>query len=294
MNAGVRRPSRSALISLVLLVASVGALLSGILAMTGAGAESTFSAIAIALGGLGSIIFLFTLINFVWGMRVFDAIRRGENVITRWTVPADAFDRFRENEVGHVANGHPNDYKLPRRTPPEGIEVIFAADGVIVGDTFFGLATTGLSHFRQVGIVPGNPLCIGFQTALVTGRQRSSGTPAFSTVLGVLRIPVANSAHPEAKAVIDHYIAALAGQVIVKPDFWPRRIRWGLWAAVVSSIVSATGFGLEAVDADVGRLSVILAVSGAVAAIGGLLLAFLAWSFASRQRRGRRNDGTPA
>lgn len=294
MNAGVRRPGRSALISLILLVASVAALVSGILVMTLTGAESAFSAIAIALGGLGSIIFLLTLINFVWGMRVFDAMRRGENVIARWTVPADAIDRFRANELAQVAEGHANDYKLPGRTPPEGIEVIFSADGVIVGDTFYGLSTTGLSHFRQVGIVPGDPLCIGFQTALMTGRRLSSGAPSFSTILGLLRIPVANSAHAEAKTVIDHYTAALAGQVIVKPDFWRKRIRWGLWGALISSIVSATGFGLEALGADLGHLPLILAVSGAVTAIGGLLLAFLAWAFASRQRRGRHSDGTPA
>jgi hypothetical protein len=294
MNAGVRRPDRSARICLALLVVSVIALVSGILAMNSAGAETAFSGIAIALGLLGSSIFFFLLLNFVWGMRVFDAIKRGENVVARWTVPADEFDRFRENEAGHAAIGHPNDYKPPRSTPPGGVEVIFAKDGMIIGDTFFGLATTGLSHFRQVGIVPGDPLCLGFQTALMTGRQQSSGTPAFSTVLSLLRIPVANSAHPEAKAVLDHYIAALAGQVVVKPDFWPRRIRWGLWAALVCAIVSATGFGLEALDADFGVLPVILAVSGAVAAIGGLILAFLAWSFAERQRRGRRSDGTPA
>ena len=293
MNAGIRNPPRQVRICLALLAASAIAFVSGLLGVSSAGAE-TVSGIAIALGLLGSIVFFLMLLNFVWGVRVFNAIRRGENMVARWTVPADEFDRFRANEAGHAAIGHPNDYKPPRRTPPGGIEVIFAKDGMIIGDTYFGLATTGLSHIRQAGIVPGDPLCLGFQTAMTTGRAASSGTPSFSTVLGLLRIPVANAAHPEAKAVLDHYIAALAGQVIVRPDFWPRRIRWGLWAAVISAIAAGAGFGLEALDADLGILPLILAVSGTVTAIGGLLLAFLAWIFGERQRRGRRSDGTPA
>lgn len=292
MNAGVRNPGRNVRICLALLAASVITLVSGLLAMTSPGAE-TAAVFAIILGVLGCIFFFLVLLNFVWGMRVFNAIKRGENEIARWIVPADEFDRFRQNEKGHAASGHLNDYKPPRSTPPEGIEVIFATDGMIIGDTFFGLATTGLSHFRQAGIVPGDPLCLGFQTALISGRAASTGTPTLTTTLGLLRIPVANSAHPEAKAVLDHYVAALAGQVVVKPDFWPKRSRWGLRAAAIAAIVSATGFGLEAAEADVGDLPVILAVSGAVVAIGGLALAFIAWVWGDRQRRGRRNDGTP-
>jgi len=284
MNAGIRDPRRQVRICLALLAVSVVALVSGIVAMSTAGGETAVSGIAIALGLLGSVIFFFMLLNFVWGVRVFDAIKRGENMIGRWTVPADEFDRFRANEAGHAADGHPNDYKPPRDTPPGGVEVVFAKDGMIIGDTYFGLATTGLAHIRQAGIVPGDPLCLGFQTALVTGRAASSGTPTLNTVLGLLRIPVANAAHPEAKAVLDHYIAALAGQVVVKPDFWPRRIRWGLWAAVISAVIAGTGFGLEALDADLGILPLILAVAGTIAAIGGLVLAFIAWIFAERQR----------
>jgi hypothetical protein len=294
MNAGVRNPRRSALICLVLLTASAIALVSGIVAMMRSGAETGFSAGAIGLGILGCVIFTFMLINFAWGMRVFSAMHRGENVIARWTVPADVFDRFRANEAKHAADGYPNDYKPPRHTPPAGIGVIFAADGVIVGDIFFGLATTGLAHIRQAGIVPGDPLCLGFQTALTTGRVTSSGAASFRTAQGLLRIPVPDAAHADAKTVLDHYIAALSGQILVKPDFWPKRMRWGLWTALVAAIVSACGFGLEAVEAEVGELPVVLAVAGAVIALGGLVLAFLAWTFAGRQRRGRRSDGSPA
>ncbi len=294
MNAGVRNPRRSALISLVLLTASAIALVSGIVAVMRSGVEAGFSAGAIGLGILGCVIFTFMLINFAWGMRVFSAMHRGENVIARWTVPADVFDRFRANEAKHAADGYPNDYKPPRRTPPEGLDVIFSTDGVIVGDTFFGLATTGLAHIRQAGIVPGDPLCLGFQTAITTGRVQSSGAASFRSVQGLLRIPVPDAAHPDARMVLDHYVAALSGRVVVKPDFWPRRMRWGLRTALIAAIVSGSGFGLEAIEAEVGELPLILAVAGAVIALGGLVLAFLAWTFAGRQWRGRRSDGSPA
>lgn len=289
MNAGVRNPRRSVLICAGLLAASVAVLVFGIARMILAGAETQLSTFSIVLGAVGSIAFFFLLLNFTWGMRVIAAIRRGENVIARWTVPAEAVDRFRRNEANHAAEGHPNDYKLPGRTPPQGLEVIFATDGVVIGDTFFGLATTGLANIRQAGIVPGEPLCLGFRTSITTGRIQSSGTPRIRNVLGLLRIPVADSAHAQAKTVLDHYIAALAGQVVVKPDFWHRRIRWGLWAAVVSAVVAAAGFSLAALGADLGELPLILAVSGTVAAIGGLLLALIAWGNAGRQRQGRGN-----
>jgi hypothetical protein len=286
MSTGVRRPDRNVKICLALLAASLTTLVAGILVMKSAGAESTASATAIAFGLLGTIVSSLMLANFIWATRVFAAIKQGRNVIARWTVPVDAFNRFRENEAEHAAAGHPNDYKLPRITPPQGVKVIFATDGVIIGDTFFGLATTGLAHIRQIGIVPGDPMCIGFQTALTTGRVWSSGGATFGTALGLLRIPVASGSRQEADAVLDHYTAALAGQVIVKPDFWQRRIRWELRAALVSAFVSAAGFALEALDAGFGVLPLILAVSGAITALGGLILAFLAWTFADRQRRG--------
>jgi hypothetical protein len=286
MNAGVRRPERNVRICLALLAASLIALVAGILAMRSAGAETTASATAIALGLLGTVIFSLMLANFVWATRLVAGIKRGENVIARWTVPADAFDRFRAQEAGHAAAGHPNDYKPPNHTPPEGVEVVFGKDSMIIGDTFYGLATTGLGHIRQVGIVPGDPLCIGFQTALTTGRIQSSGVARFDTALGLLRIPVAKESQQEAKAVLDHYTAALSGQVMVKPDFWKRRIRWGLRAALVSAFAAGTGFLLEAIEADLGILPLILAVSGVIIAIGGLILAGLAWTFADRQRRG--------
>lgn len=294
MNAGVRNPVRNVRICLALTFASLTALVAGILAMRSKGAETTASGIAIAFGLLGTVVFPLLLANFVWATRIFAAIQRGENVIARWTVPPDAFERFRANEAGHAAAGYPNDYTPPRRTPAEGVEVAFSKDGVLVGDTFYGLATTGLAHIRQAGIVPGEPLCLGFQTAMTTGQVQSSDAVSFGTALGILRIPVADASHTEAMAVLDHYTKALAGQVIVKPDFWRKRIRWGLRAAVFSAFVAAAGFALEALKAGLGVIPLILAIVGVITAIGGLVLAFLAWTFENRQRQGRNSDGTPA
>lgn len=125
MNAGVRRPDRNVRISLALLLASVTALVAGIIAMRSAGAESTASATAIALGLLGTIIFSFMLANFVWATRVFAAIKRGQNVIARWTVPADAFDRrdrARRSDVHRFPDGaHDRTRaKLGRSDIPDG------------------------------------------------------------------------------------------------------------------------------------------------------------------------------
>jgi len=292
MNAGIRNPRRQVKIALSLFGVCFAAFLYGVVVIGLLGNDSAIAGVALAVGILGSLIFLFMTFNFLWAVRIWSAMQRGENVIARWTVPADVFDQFRENEKGQIAEGHPNDYRLPRQMPPAGVDVIFSKNGVIIGDTYFGLATTGLLHIRQVGIVPGNPLCLGFQTAMISGRRGGFGA-AVQVTLGLLRMPVANTAHAEAKTVIDHYSAALSGALIVRPDFWNKRIKWGLWAAGISAVAAAAGFGLNALGVE-GEIPLVLAVAGTIFAIGGLVLVLIAWTNKVRERRGRNSDGTPA
>jgi hypothetical protein len=62
-----------------------------------------------------------------------------------------------------------------------------------------------------------------------------------------------------------------------------------LWAALVSAVVAAAGFALNAIGAELGELPLIMAVAGTVAGIGGLVLALIARSLAGHERRGRGN-----
>ena len=285
-NTGLSNPALNALICFAMFVGGAVSVWSGAAEMNALGYETTSSSLKIGLGlFVGIIGFLFQF-NFLWGVRVMRAMRRGEGEIARWTVSPEALDAFRKNEERRNALGDRNDYKLPASNRAGGLQVIFAADGVMVGGTYFGLANTGLSYFRSVQVLPENPLCIQFGTALVTASNLSA--PRLYTTTGVVRIPVSRTATAEAKKVLAHFSKVLARETVVKPDFWRRRIRWGLTAAVVCALTAAAGFALEAAEVQLGSVPLIMAVAGTIIAIGGLILASIAWMFHARQHRGKR------
>ena len=195
-----------------------------------------------------------------------------------------ALTAFRKNDEAHNARGRHNDYRVPARAPADGVQVIFSANGVLVGGTFFGLATTGLSHFRSVQLLPEHPPCIEFDTALVWGSNVT--VPRIHVSHGTLRIPLSATATREATKVLAHYSDVVARKVIVKPDFWRWRIRLGLGTAIVCALVAAAGFGVAAAGVDLGVVPLIMAVAGTVFGLGGLILAAIAWSFHVQQHRG--------
>ena len=285
-NTGLRYPAVNALICFAMFVGGAVSVWSGAAEMNALGYETSSSSLKIGLGlFVGIVGFLFQF-NFLWGVRVMRAMRRGEGEIARWTVSPDALDAFRKNEERRKALGDRNDYKLPARNPSGGLQVIFAADGVLVGDTYFGLASTGLSYFRSVQVLPENPLCIEFGTALVSGSNLS--VPRLYTATGVLRIPVSRTATAQAKKVLAHFAKVLARETVVKPDFWRRRVRWGLTAAVVCALAAGAGFALEAAEVQLGIVPLIMAVAGTIFGVGGLILASIAWMFHLRQDGGTR------
>ena len=283
-NRGVRRPGRSVLICLAMAVGGTLSVLWGATRMAALGAETPATAIAIGLGlfvGLMGFLFLF---NFLWAMRLVGALRRGEGVIRRWTVAPATFEMFREHEDRLRAAGDDNDYRVPRKTPPAGLEIIFSEDSVLIGDTFFGLASTGLARFRGVQLLSGSPPCLAFD--MVTTSATNLSHFRIHHLPGVLRIPVAHNAGDAAARILAHYQDVIDRRTIVKPDFWRRRVRWGLIGAVIAALISGAGFALEAGDAELGIVPLVMAVAGAVTAVGGLILATLAALIGRFQHQG--------
>lgn len=283
-NRGVRRPGRSVLICAAMLVGGALSVLSGAVEMNALGHETPSTALRIG-GGLVVAIFGGLLIfNFAWGMRVIAAMRRGDGVIARWTVPPRSVDAFRDTDRQLRRTEGDNDYRVPRKTPPGGLEVVFSADGVLIGDTFFGLASTGISRFTSVRLRQYNPPFIEFGTAM-TSILKTTHVRVLHTA-GVLRVPVTLAAEAQAGAVLKHYRDVIARRVIVKPDFWRWRIRLGLRVAAVSAIVAGIGFALRERNSELADVPLIMAVAGAVIGVGGLVLAFLAFLLERQQRGG--------
>jgi hypothetical protein len=276
MSAAVRSPKRSAVIAGTLTILAIGAIASGVIDMRSAGEETAWSALKIGAGLAVAILGFFLTLNFVWAVRLVGAMQRGEGVIARWTVPPGLFDDFRSAEAAHKAEGRRNDYKVPRSTPANGVEIIFSADAVLIGDTFFGLARDGLARFTGARAAPGNPPCIAFATAMTAAWTGDSGAH-FATVTGELRVPITRTGQEQARAVLDHFQAVAGRRKVVKPYFWRLRIRIGLGAALVAGLVCAAGFALNALRVDLGIVPLVMAVVGAVTALGGLVLALIAW-----------------
>jgi hypothetical protein len=274
---------------MLLLAGSVIAVATGARDMIAQGAETWDTAARLGIGLLVGILSFVMMLNFLWGVRLMKAMRRGDNVLARWTVPRTTLAEFREDDARRNAQGSVNAYRPPKRIPPEGIDVIFSADGVILHDTFFGLSSTGLASFTGVRMLATNPLSLEFQLAMVTASNVN--VMRFYSVQGALRIPVARTASAQAAKVLDHYRQVIARKIIVKPDFWRRRIRFGLIVAALSGLVAAAGFGLAALApslaADLGDLPAGMAVAGTVMGLAGLVLALLAAGMHAKQHRRR-------
>lgn len=281
MGSGMR-PEVSAAVSAGIAAVAAAALAWGVMTMRAIDGETPFTAAAVAGGGLGLFFGLIFVANFVWAARKSAALRRGEGVIGRWTVSPATLEAFREDDKRRAADGDPNDWNAPRRPPAEGLEVIFSPDLVLIGHSFFNLASTGVQHVRSVEVMPDNPRSLRFTTA-VTARQGRGG---LGTRFGALRVPVATGADDELARVLAHYQAVLAGERLVRPEFWQGRIRIGLWGAAVCAAIAAGGFALEALEIELGVVPLVMAVVGTILAIGGLLMALIGWKSADRQRRG--------
>jgi hypothetical protein len=229
------------------------------------------------VGILGTL-FLF---NFVWGWRIITAMRAGRDVIARWTVDPASFERFRQvdGQIGRTEGD--NDYRASKQTSPHGVEVIFSTDGVLIGDTFFGLASTGLGRFKSIGLRALDPPVLEFGTVM-TGVINTTHVRMVHTH-GALRVPVAKDALAQASAVQRHFQDVLARRTVVKPNFWRLRVRIGIAVAVLSFLAAGVGVALREQNSELANVPLVLAVGGVVLGMGGLVLAILARTFQWKQ-----------
>jgi len=267
-----------------MIISGLLSVLWGASEMDDLGRETPLTAALVGVGLLVAILGFLFLFNFLWAVRLVSALRRGDGVIARWTVAPATFEMFRNLEDQLRAAGNDNDYRLPHKTPESGLEVMFSADSVMIGDTFFGLASTGLARFQQVRLLTTEPPSLEFDTMLTWATNVSQVLVRHSP--GALRVPVAHNARGAATKVLTHYENVISCKIIVKPEFWRRRTRWGLIATLIGCTVSAGGFALQTTNADAGPVPLVMAVTGAVVAPSGLILALIAWLLGAFQRGG--------
>ncbi len=283
-NRGVSNPARNMAICGVVGVAGIVAVAAGALEMRALGHETGRTAGLIALGLFSGILGIALCFNFWRAVRIVNDMRSGRTAIARWTLLPQEFDRFRVIDRRFAEREEDNDYKVPRTTPPDGVDVIFSDDGVLIGGVYFGLATTGIGRFDNVRWIGSDPPMIEFGTVLTTATNLS--VVHIRHIHGTLRVPVAVSASQQGDHVARRFRDVIERRVIVKPYFWTARLRAGLWIAGVFVCFAAVGLALRARNQELANIPLVLAVAGTIIAIGGLVIAFLAWALRRRQRGG--------
>ena len=289
-NRGFRNPVLFFAVCASVSVISWVAVAWGAVTMAVTGVETAGPSAAVGLGFAPAIIATgMTLLGWK-GLKTVAATQRGEGMIARWTVSAEEYADFLRNNAARNAlgPGYDNDWQPPREIPEKGLDVVVRADGVMVGDAYFGLVNTGALKFEGVQMLPENPLAIEFGTVATSFTQGSS---SFHTrrVRGVLRLPVSRLGRDEGVKVLKHYRQVDAREIVVNPGFYLGRIRFGLAAATICFVIAALGFAIEFSPWGDGweNWTLPMAVVGIVAGIGGLVLARIASQLRQAQLRKR-------
>ncbi len=280
----LRNPRRYLLISIAVTVTACAFLLWGAIEMYRAGEETFGSGMKIGLALLPAILGPAAAFNFWRGVKVFAAIKRGENEIGRWTVTAADLAEFAPVDDDRNAHGgvYRNVWPRPRDLPTTGLEIIFVADAALVGDTYYALVTTGLFKVTAVGMLVDCAPTIEFVT--VTTSVRGGNSVSVRSAVAALRIPVSRSvgADVAAAGVIDHFRRVLAREIIVNPHFYRRRMRFGLIGAPICFAIALVGYLLDRED-----LSVPMLALGILLGCVMLILALAAWKLDQARLRKR-------
>jgi hypothetical protein len=280
---GVRNPRRNLLICLGVTGAALLLLALGLIEMSLDGWEDSISSgWKIGLAILPVIFAPLMAWNFWRGVKLFASIRRGEKVIGRWTVTAADVAEFAVLDDARNAHGgeYLNNWRRPRAVPPKGLEIAFVPDGVLAGDVYYTLVTTGIFKFTKVGMLPTEPPAIEFVTILTMTR----GGTAFSISrsIAVLRLPAPREADAAAARVLDHFRKVAAGELLVHGHYFPRLVRIGLIGAPLCFAVAGLGYVLDGDGVPDLMLGLGILFGGAFA-----VLALVARTMAKAQRRER-------
>lgn len=159
------------------------------------------SVAAKTMGAIVLVIALLMTANYLYTLALIRRAQRGEDVIGRWTVAPDSFAEFRDIE--HARKTRKNNWRVPRKDMPEGLEVIFTRRSVVVGNTWFRLAAEGMTHFRFARIDVEVVASVEFSMRLtIIGAGALAQTARYK---GHLRVPIADDATVDAAGVVAYF-----------------------------------------------------------------------------------------
>ena len=204
---GIRHPARNAVVFALAALAGIALVWVGVVDMRETGRTGSPW---LALGLFPALLCPIAFAHYLRMIPVFRDLQGGRNAIARWTVPADEFDRFREEQQRiPAASILVNFYRPPEETPANGVEVVFSDRGVLIGGGYFPLSPTGKRRLQSVTYVASDPPTIEFGMAMTTMVRTSSLTYEGQRTAEYLRVPVALDARRQAGEVVDRFQSAI-------------------------------------------------------------------------------------
>ncbi len=148
-------------------------------------------------------------------LRAKQALARGEDVIARWRVEADDWQRFVATDpqwTSH-AQGRLNEFVPSEAPEPGGVEVIVGKGAVQIGESIHRVSLRSTPEITEARLHEGTPPVIELLLYYPPYATRSGMRPARYTAL---RFPVGQAALTAARQVVAHFRGDLGGE----PDFF--------------------------------------------------------------------------
>ena len=148
-------------------------------------------------------------------VRAKEALERVEDIIARWRVEAEGWQRFlaTDPQWSTHAQGRLNEFSPSGAAEPDGVEVIVGKVGVQIGDSIHRLPLRSTPEITEARLHEGTPGVIELLLYYPPYATRFGMSPARYTAL---RFPVGRAAVAEARQVVAHFRGDLPGE----PNFF--------------------------------------------------------------------------
>ena len=192
--------------------------LSLVLLWAGAGQSTGVRAALIFFGAVGVAFGFWIALFGHQDVRAKQALARGEDIIARWRVGADDWQRFVAADVqwSSHANGRINEFSPSEAAEPNGVEVIVGKAAVQIGDSIHRVSLRSTPEITEARLHDGTPPVIELLLYYPAYAGPSAVNPARYTAL---RFPVGHGAVADAQQVVAHFRGNLGGA----PDFFHGR-----------------------------------------------------------------------
>lgn len=274
----MRNPTRKIVIYLAL------TLLGAALAKYGIDAEKrigeAWTSTGIWIVGLSIVpVAMILFIRALFNSRGLANLLAGRNVLARWHLTADEWERFRDfdRRRGETDTRLFNALLYGKERQHRGIDVIVGKTSVLVGESYHVLRRAGIPGLTAIHwlAAPANPECLEF--SIVYPRHRT--TPVYLA----FRLPFPTSARSDARRVYDHFEPLLR----FKPSLAMRRpaatMKVAMAVAVVCAMAMAWGLSHAELVDNASIAPLLAAIFGAIVGVAALLIALIT-AILSRRR----------